>query len=331
MTWNVENFFPVGVGAGPKTQPEYDAKLQTLASVISAQDPDVLGLQEVGDVNHAVPRSLKDLAAALGDKYRYEVSKHPDPRGIRVALLVRKTLDASFPAEIVKLPTEAPLPIHDIEGHTQTSMGRGAVHARVQVAGKTVHVVTAHLKSKLLSFPGDKFTTNDEGLRLQVADAALIRRAAEAGALRKAVTQLLQGAGANDAAVVMGDLNDGPLAATTEMLYGPPGSQPGAGGFEAADAGDGQRLFNVTGLIPEARRYSRVFEGKKELIDHIMVSLALVPQVDHNHKRHPQVDSLVDYGAGGPQGALPSVTETPDERQGKPASDHAPIVATFDI
>ena len=129
----------------------------------------------------------------------------------------------------------------------------------------------------------------------------------------------------------MGDLNDEPLAATTEILYGPPGSQPGTGGFNRADNGDGQRLFNVTGLIPEGRRYSRVFEGKKELIDHIMVSLALVPQVDPSHKRPPQVDSLVDYGAGGPQGGLPSVTETPEVRKGKPASDHAPIVATFDI
>jgi hypothetical protein len=34
MTWNLENFFPVGVGAGPATQDEYDAKLATLVQVI---------------------------------------------------------------------------------------------------------------------------------------------------------------------------------------------------------------------------------------------------------------------------------------------------------
>jgi endonuclease/exonuclease/phosphatase family metal-dependent hydrolase len=330
MTWNVENFFPTGVGAGPKTAAEYDAKLETLRSVISKQDPDVLALQEVGDVNHPVPRSLKDLVAKLGDSYSFEVSKHPDPRGIRVALLVRKTLDATFPAEIVKLPTEAPLPIHDIEGHTLKEMGRGAVRARLQVGGKTIQVVTAHLKSKLLEFPGGAFSTNDEGLRLRVADAALIRRAAEAGAIRKAVTQLLVD-GPNDGVVVMGDLNDEALAATTEILYGPPGSQPGTGGFDPADAGDPQRLFNVTGFIPPERRYSRIFEGKKELIDHIMVSRALVPQIDNKHKRHPEVDSLIDYGAGGADGGLPSVPESPGPRQGKPASDHAPIVATFEL
>jgi endonuclease/exonuclease/phosphatase family metal-dependent hydrolase len=332
MTWNVENFFPTGVGAGPQTPAEYDAKLETLSSVISKQDPDVLALQEVGDVNHTVPRSLTDLVAKLGtSSYSFEVSKHPDPRGIRVAILVRKTLDATFPAEIVKLPTEAPLPIHDIEGHTPKEMGRGAVRARLQIAGKTIHVVTAHLKSKLLEFPGGAFSTTDEGLRLRVADAALIRRAAEAAAIRQAVTQLLVD-DPNDGVVVMGDLNDEALAATTEILYGPPGSQPGTGGFDPADAGDAQRLFNVTGFIPDERRYSRISEGKKELIDHILVSLALVPQLDDKHKRHPdEVDSLIDYGAGGADGGLPSIPESPAPRQGKPASDHSPLVATFEI
>ena len=57
----------------------------------------------------------------------------------------------------------------------------------------------------------------------------------------------------------------------------------------------------------------------------------MVPQKDPNHKVHPQVDSLIDYGAQGPAGALPSVPENPHERQGKPASDHAPVVATFDV
>ena len=331
MTWNVENFFPVNVGAGPKTQAEYDAKLATLKSVIRTQNPDVLALQEVGDVGHPVPRSLRDLVDALEGEYKVEIAKLPDGRGIRVALLIRKTISTTAQAEVHTLPQESPLPIHDIEGHPLTEMGRGAVHARVQIGGKTIHVITAHLKSKLLEFPGGRFSTNDEGLRLRVADAALIRRAAEAGAIRNAVSAILNSASASESVVVMGDLNDEALAATTEMLYGPPGSQPGTGGFDPADAGDAQRLFNVTGLIAPERRYSRVFQGKKELIDHILVSAGLVPQQSKGHKFHPVVDSLVDYGAGGEAGGLPSITEAPQERQGKPASDHAPVVATFQI
>jgi hypothetical protein len=35
--------------------------------------------------------------------------------------------------------------------------------------------------------------------------------------------------------IVLGDLNDTPAAATTQMLYGPPGSQYGTGGFAHPD------------------------------------------------------------------------------------------------
>jgi hypothetical protein len=57
--------------------------------------------------------------------------------------------------------------------------GRGAVRTRVNVANKPVHIITAHLKSKLLEFPGNQFSTKDEDLRVRVAAAALARRSAE--------------------------------------------------------------------------------------------------------------------------------------------------------
>jgi predicted extracellular nuclease len=339
MTWNVENFFPVGVGAGPKTQAEYDAKLGTLARVIGAQDPDVVALQEVGDDSaHDLPRSIADLAQRLnGKNYAIEVSHHPDGRGIRVAFLLRKTLKATVGDEITDLPTQPPLVFQDLGGKPVTKMGRGAVHVRVQKNGAVLNVITAHLKSKLLEFPHG-FSTKDEDLRVRVAAAALARRTAEAAALRMAVTQIRQGV-PNEAVIVMGDMNDEPDAATTQMLCGPPGDQPftkadgklDGPSFDRKDANDVERLFNVTGFISQDRRYSRVFEGKKELIDHILVSANLVPQLDAAHKRHPVVDSLVDYGAEGPGGTLPSIPEDPHQRQGKPASDHAPVVATFEI
>src|SRR5262245_36018972 len=109
MTWNVENFFPVGVGAGPKTPAEYDAKLATLAGLIQGQNPDVVALQEVGDQGHPQPRPLTDLVNKLGGTYRSEVSRHPDARGIRVALLVRSTLNAAAQTEITQLDKAPPL------------------------------------------------------------------------------------------------------------------------------------------------------------------------------------------------------------------------------
>ena len=81
--------------------------------------------------------------------------------------------------------------------------------------------------------------------------------------------------------IVLGDLNDEPLAATTQILLGPPGSEIDTRGFDLDDAGDGQRLWNLAPrILPEDRRFSRVFNGRPELIDHILVSHALVHDVD---------------------------------------------------
>ena len=54
--------------------------------------------------------------------------------------------------------------------------------------------------------------------------------------------------------IVLGDLNDEPLAATTQILLGPPGSEFNTGGFDQPDKGDGQRLWNLAPTLPEEPR-----------------------------------------------------------------------------
>jgi len=60
MTWNVENLFQAGAPFGPKTQAVYYEKLDGLASVINAEAPHALGVQEIGD-----PNALDDLEQRL--------------------------------------------------------------------------------------------------------------------------------------------------------------------------------------------------------------------------------------------------------------------------
>lgn len=84
------------------------------------------------------------------------------------------------------------------------------------------------------------------------------------------------GDSAGRSVVVLGDFNDGPEAATTQLLYGPPGSEIGTAGFERPDGGDGQRLWNLAARILEGQRFSRVYRGRGELIDHILVVLCRV-------------------------------------------------------
>ncbi|MCA1602497.1 MAG: hypothetical protein LC776_12915 [Acidobacteria bacterium] len=142
------------------------------------------------------------------------------------------------------------------------------------------------------------------------------RRAAEAAAVRAYATTLLAGDGQPRAVVVAGDLNDEPEAATTQLLHGPPGSEIGTGGFKHPDSGDRQRLWNLAPLIPEGLRFSRVYRGRGELIDHLLVSQVLVKAV-----------KTVTTG----QIKIPSITDQPSDRQDEAGSDHRPVVGRFEL
>ena len=192
-----------------------------------------------------------------------------------------------------------------------TEMGRGALQVRIEPGGTPVDLITAHLKSKLLSYPDGRFSPRNEDERARYAGYALHLRAAEAITLRHEATTLLDGQGQERALVVLGDLNDEPLAATTQILLGPPGSEFETGGFATPDKGDGQRLWNIAPKLPEGRDFSRVFNGRPELIDHILIS-------------HKLAMRLVAADTGVTD--LPSIT---GPRAATDGSDHAPVYARF--
>ncbi|MFE6173927.1 endonuclease/exonuclease/phosphatase family protein [Streptomyces sp. NPDC056464] len=309
-TWNLENLYRPGGEFGPKDKAAYETKLAALAAVVTGLDPALLGVQEVGD-----PEALRDLAGMLGAGWHIALSEHPDGRGIRVGFLSRTELRVlhdtnAFPPKLRPVQT-------DDEGGTTSESGRGFLAVETEPAAGTgpMRVAVAHLKSKLLSYPGDRFQPRDEGERARYGAYALYRRAAEATALRALADVLLAGDGrAHDVAVV-GDLNDEVQAATTQILLGPPGSEVGTPGFKVKDRGDAGRLWNVAPLIPAEQRFSRVNSGRRELIDHVLCSHRLIHRVTAAGTGVP--------GAGAPR--LPSVGADPQERRGEAGSDHAPV------
>jgi endonuclease/exonuclease/phosphatase family metal-dependent hydrolase len=326
MTWNVENLFRPAEDA---EQTAYAQKLKSLAEIILKLAPDVLALQEVGS-----PEALDDLINRLEGQYPHQaLSGVPDRnRPIRVGFLAK--LPISDPTDITDFPVAGlpSVPGIDKEGQPAevTTLSRGALQIRVMPRpGMDIHLINTHLKSKLLSFPTSKgnsrFVPKDENERARVAGFALLKRTAEAISLRVQANQLLEGNG-QKALILLGDLNDGSDAATTQILYGPGGSQPGTAGFKRNDKGDDTRLFNLAELIAEERRYSRVYQGKGELIDHILVSKELLPgeppQIPQVDAYHPEVANL------------PSITDNPGDRAGQKVdfpSDHAPIIAHFEL
>jgi predicted extracellular nuclease len=308
-TWNLENLFrPSADSATPSNLGDYEAKLDSLAATIAGLDPDVLAVQEVGSA-----AALQDLVNRLDGAWTSELAD-PDGRGIRVGFISK--LAMTDVAQISAFPSDVnPIQISD-NGDTMDAMGRPALRVRVDASGATVDLISTHLKSKLLSYPGSRFSPKDEGERARYAVYALNRRAVEAATVRVAANDILDGKGTDRRLVVAGDLNDGPDAATTQILLGPGGSEFGTGGYGRPDKGDGARLWNLAPLIPDDQRFSRVYRGRAELIDHILVSHALT-------------EAITSVTTG--DSATPSITDNPTARRDAPGSDHRPVLAVLEL
>ncbi len=305
MTWNVENFFPAGTASGPPDEQTYAAKVEYLASMIRGLAPDVVALQEVGGRQPA-----DDLAAGVGSGWKAVLSTHPDGRGIRVGVLSPHPVTVE--KQLVTLPKAGLPQVPDVDGTTLTELGRGALQVHVDVAGG-IRLMTAHLKSKLLTYPNGRRFPTSEDERARGAGYALLRRAAEAVAVRvqlnKALTAAAKDGEPGVPTILCGDLNDGPDAVTTALLGG-----PDDGSVTRPDKGDPVRLYNLASLLPAGRAYSRIFEGRGELIDHVLVSRDL-------RLRLASVDSLVDD--------IGSITASTETRRPATVPDHAPVIARF--
>ncbi|MFF2052220.1 endonuclease/exonuclease/phosphatase family protein [Leifsonia sp. NPDC058194] len=310
-TWNLENFFTAGTPFGPATAELFDRKVALLASTIHDSGADIVATQEVGD-----PAAFDALVAALGSGWTGVLSTHfeaahPIRVGFASRIAIAETEDVfAIPERLQGVPTSD-------AGDPLTAMGRGALRVRIATSAGDVDLVSVHLKSKLLSFPGGRFEPHDEDERARYADYALNRRAAEAAAVRTYANALLDAQGTQRRLFVLGDFNDGVEAATTQIVNGPPGSEIGSAGEGRPDSGDGARLLNLAPLIPPEKRFSRVFRGARELIDHIFVSTAVRPAV---------MAATTLPGAA----TLPSITEHAEARKNAPVSDHALVSATLD-
>lgn len=283
VTWNLENLFTPSSGGPPApgrpTEAAYAAKLETLTRVVAALAPDVLAVQEVGD-EQALDDLRTSLDGATSGGWVSRCSRVPDGRGIRVAVLTTRDVLGTGDLSILP-PLLRPVQVDDA-GTTVDRMGRGA-------------------------------------LRVRVGAYALFRRAAEAAALRVGVDDVLRGQGRERAFVLCGDMNDTVEAATTQLLQGPTGSEVGTASALTPDQGDAHRLWNVAPRIPAERRFSRVYRGRGELIDHLLVSRALLERIQG-------ADSAVDAAGE----AMPSVTDDPRNRVDTPGSDHAPVLVDLD-
>jgi uncharacterized repeat protein (TIGR01451 family) len=295
LSFNVENFFDTVDDPGkddPIVSPaDYALKRDKIARTIAqAGCPVIVGLQEVEKL--AVLEDVADeLAAAYGCTYTATLLEGLDERGIDVGYLTRDDRVA-----VVGVWQYQDCTTYD------TGLGQGdcpagqqrlfsriplVLTATIQMGAQPTDTITAtlivnHLKSKLSSSGDPESAT---WRLLQAQSLATLTN----GILTADPDTLL---------VVMGDLNDFEDAPPLEVLYA-----------------TGQLTSTWYTLPPEAR-YSYIYNGVSQILDHILVSPAAREWVT--------ATGVLHYNADMP---YKPYAEDPDVVWG--TSDHDPPVVTL--
>ncbi|MCV0396672.1 MAG: endonuclease/exonuclease/phosphatase family protein [Rhizobiaceae bacterium] len=310
---------------------EYDAKLAWTAERLKALDADVIGFQECWS-----RQALLECFERAGLTQDYDVvARDVTPARIQVALAARKGLLVGDPAWIEEFPAAARF--LDLEEATEaretvsvtiSRFSRPLLRVVVQPRGTrpkpppiTVHV--AHLKSKgpsRLRFPRERPPVLAEHASIAQSVVSHVRRIAEAGAMRAMLDVEMKGN--TNPHVIIGDLNDGTLSISTELLTGNPGyrfiEKSTAG--SRSDAG----LYTVEKLqqLRSFRHvyYTHVFRQSMESLDHILVSDAFY---DHSAGRKWSFNEMIVMNDH-------LVLDDKSSRTKVGANDHGIVRAQFD-
>ncbi len=279
---------------------DWEIQIDKLAHAIvdELELPELMILQEVE--NTAVAQELGDRVDAISGTTDYVAvsEESSDFRGIEVAFLYddnRVDLDEWF--QLSGADVEAAF------GPGSASPGREPLYGLFDIGGAAVHVIGNHFKSKSgddpifgIPQPFQRYTETQRKMQAQV------------------VRDFVDGLFADDAkalVLVAGDLNDFQFAEEDEGPDHPVGILEGIGV-------PGQyKLTNLVDDEVKSERFSFVFDGNSQVLDHMLISQQL-------RQRLTGVDFL-HFNAGFP------ATLAGDDSTTIRSSDHDPLEARFDF
>ena len=275
LNWNLHNLFDTKKDTeSPEEQVPsaavYNAKLAAIGAILKELDPDIAILPEVE--NKAILDELngKQLAGA----YTTAITETNDFRGLDIGVLSKLPI-----VDLVSHKDDSFKRL-DLVGGQSYKYSRDAVEVRLKFNTRSIVLFGVHYRSK-----GDgSAETDDKDKRM--AEAQHTR------ALADAVVK----AAPSTAVLILGDFNDLPGSPpVTWTLLGDPKNDPKIPFSASADG------------VAELDRYTFIYQGVKELIDHQMANKLLAGMLDTSSVviRHGQ-----DVEA---------------------ASDHYPLMATYQI
>jgi predicted extracellular nuclease len=289
-TYNVENLDP------GDDQAKFDTLAQGITTALAS--PDIVSLEEIQDNNGAtddgtvaadvtLQRFIDAIVAAGGPRYEaraIDPANNQDggePGGnIRVAFLFnparvsfvdRPGGDATTAVQVTgdRTPALSVSPGRINPASEAWAESRKPLAGEFVFRGKTVFVVANHFNSKGGDQPMyGRFQPPTRGSETQ--------RLAQASEVNDFVGQI-QGIDRQANIVVLGDLNDFQFS-------------PALGELTSQD-----RLVDLMNVLPRDERYSYVFEGNSQALDHVLISGAMEPDYDVVHVNAEFADQASDH------------------------------------
>jgi endonuclease/exonuclease/phosphatase family metal-dependent hydrolase len=300
-TFNLKDF----VAPSVQERDRFTEKVRWTAELVASLLADVVAFQEIGE------REWLDLLLnheVLKGRYPHVAMGSADARGIRSVIV------SSLPTFDARVHTADALPVPTLgqlaapEFAEPIPLRRGVVEIEVRPEGfGSVRVITGHFKSRRpVLFESTRKERKRAAGRLTDAHLrSVFWRAAEATFMRTRIDKILDDGESH--AVVLGDFNDTRDSVPLRLLRG---QEPTA-------------LVDVTERLAAGRRYTSMHDGRREQIDHLLVSdslnaLCSGAGIENGHVRqHPHVPNDKEIARGASRPRL------------EYDSDHAPIWAEF--
>ena len=288
-------------------------RIKTLADHIvnGFAAPDIIGFQEIADNDGVTGKQaasaeltyqgiISAIAALGGPPYGFvDIEPLPDKDGgvpganIRVGFLYRLDRDLSL-VDAPRGDAQTPIDVDTLNGRVALSLNPGRIDPTNSAFtnSRKPLVVSFLIEDQPLFVINNHFISKggDHALFGAVQPPILnseVRRDAQAQVVYDFVETLLK-IDPNSRIIVLGDLNDFHFSSPLETLKG-------------------DLLYNLIETLPVEERYTYIYEGNSQVLDHILVSEALYTQLLSVDILH--LNSEFDYWHR--------------------FSDHDPIVATF--
>lgn len=261
----------------PYSPSEFSEKTMWIGRQLDDMEAEIVGFQEVFHKD-ALRTALERSSRFAGVEPIVLATNESEEPAFTPAVALATTLDVEgAPESITDFPSDSLISVPDPDETNLvvvpvTQFSRPVLKARVRFNDSIVTTVfVAHLKSKRPALLDSE--SNDTPVHRTLGTArSLIRRCAEAAALRSLV--ISETKDNKNPVIVIGDVNDGTLAVTTQMISG---EQPFFR-LKTELKTPYRDVLLYTAQQIQARESTRdtyfthIFNGAYESLDHIMVS-----------------------------------------------------------